>query len=92
MTIVLIFVITAAMLLCMAAAYIKNVIIPNAGLEMTAYDLNLTSTILCKDPETGAYKVTQNLYGAENRVWVDIEEIPKNLQNAAVAIEDQAFL
>ena len=50
MTIVLIFVITAAMLLCMAAAYIKNVIIPNAGLEMTAYDLNLTSTILCKDP------------------------------------------
>ena len=45
MTIVLIFVITAAMLLCMAAAYIKNVIIPNAGLEMTAYDLNLTSTI-----------------------------------------------
>ena len=88
MTIVLIFVITAAMLLCMAAAYIKNVIIPNAGLEMTAYDLNLTSTILCKDPETGAYKVTQNLYGAENRVWVDIEEIPKNLQNAAVAIED----
>ena len=42
MTIVLIFVITAAMLLCMAAAYIKNVIIPNAGLEMTAYDLNLT--------------------------------------------------
>lgn len=48
MTIVLIFVITAAMLLCMAAAYIKNVIIPNAGLEMTAYDLNLTSTILCK--------------------------------------------
>lgn len=91
MTIVLIFVITAAMLLCMAAAYIKNVIIPNAGLEMTAYDLNLTSTILCKDPETGAYKVTQNLYGAENRVWVDIEEIPKNLQNAAVAIEDKRF-
>ena len=91
MTIVLIFVITAAMLLCMAAAYIKNVIIPNAGLEMTAYDLNLTSTILCKDPETGAYKVTQNLYGAENRVWVFIEEFPKNLQNAAVAIEDKRF-
>ena len=61
------------------------------GLVMTAYDLILTSTILCKDPETGAYKVTQNLYGAENRVWVDIEEIPKNLQNAAVAIEDKRF-
>ena len=35
--------------------------------------------------------MTQNLYGAENRVWVDIEEIPKNLQNAAVAIEDKRF-
>ena len=74
MTIVLIFVITAAMLLCMAAAYIKNVIIPNAGLEMTAYDLNLTSTILCKDPETGAYKVTQNLYGAEGGHRGDSQE------------------
>ncbi len=33
----------------------------------------------------------QTLYGSENRVWVDLSEIPKNLQNAAVAIEDKRF-
>ena len=64
------------MLLCMAAVYIKNVIIPNAGLEMTDYDLNLTSTILCKDPETGAYKVTQTFDGDENRVWWILRRFP----------------
>ena len=34
MTVVLILVITMVMLLCMAAIYIKNVIIPEASLEM----------------------------------------------------------
>lgn len=91
MTIVLIILITGAMLLCMAAVYIKNVIIPNASLEMTEYNPNLTSTILSKDPDTGDYEVTQSLYGSENRVWVELDEIPKDLQNAAVAIEDKRF-
>ena len=61
MTIVLIILITGAMLLCMAAVYIKNVIIPNASLEMTEYNPNLTSTILSKNPETGKYETTRSL-------------------------------
>ncbi len=91
MTILLVCLITGAMLLCMAAIYVKNVIIPKAGLEMTDYNLNLTSTILTKNPETSNYETTQSLYGNENRVWVDRSEIPKNLQNAAIAIEDKRF-
>ena len=91
MTVVLILVITMVMLLCMAAIYIKNVIIPEASLEMADFNPNLTSTMYYKDPDTGNYEVMQTLYGSENRVWVDLSEIPKNLQNAAVAIEDKRF-
>ena len=90
-TALIILAITGAMLLCMAAVYIKNVIIPNAGLEMADYDLNLTSTIYAKNPETGNFEPTRDLYGDENRVWVALDEIPKNLQNAAIAIEDKRF-
>ena len=38
MTIVLIFVITMVMLACMAAAYIKNVILPEADLKLDEYN------------------------------------------------------
>ena len=91
MTIVLIFVITLAMLLCMSAAYIKNVIIPDASLDMSDFNPNLTSKVLAQNPETGSYETVQTLYGEENRVWVSTDEIPQYLKDAAVAIEDKRF-
>ena len=91
MTIVLIFVITLAMLLCMSAAYIKNVIIPDASLDMSDFNPNLTSKVLAQNPETGTYETVQTLYGEENRVWVSSDEIPQYLKDAAVAIEDKRF-
>ncbi len=91
MTIVLIFVITMAMLACMAAAYIKNVILPEADLKLDEYNPNLTSTMLYRDLATGDYVKMQDLYAEENRVWVQIDDIPQNLLDAAVAIEDKRF-
>ncbi|MCF0124047.1 MAG: PBP1A family penicillin-binding protein [Ruminiclostridium sp.] len=90
-TIVLVFVITMAMLACMAAAYIKNVILPEADLKLDEYNPNLTSAMYYKDPATGNYVEMQALYGEENRVWVNIEEMPQDLLDAAVAIEDKRF-
>ena len=91
MTIVLIFVITMVMLACMAAAYIKNVILPEADLKLDEYNPNLTSTMYYKDPNTGNYVEMQDLYAEENRVWVEIDEMPQDLLDAAVAIEDKRF-
>lgn len=93
MTIVLIFVITTAMLVCMAAAYIKNVIIPQADLQLDTFDasMSLTSTMYCRNPSTNNYEAMQTLYGDENRVWVTLDEIPQDLIDAAVAIEDKRF-
>ncbi len=91
MTVVLIFVITMAMLACMAAAYIKNVILPEADLQLDEVNPNLTSTLLYRDLDTGNYVKMQDLYGEENRVWVTIDDMPEDLLNAAVAIEDKRF-
>lgn len=33
----------------------------------------------------------QRLHGAENRIWVGLDSIPKNVQNAFIAIEDHRF-
>lgn len=93
MTLVLIFVITSAMLACMAAAYVKNVIIPEADLQLDTYtaNMNLTTTMYYFDPESKNYVEMQTLFGEENRVWVHLDEIPQNLIDAAVAIEDKRF-
>lgn len=53
--------------------------------------MNFTSFIYYTDPETGETKHLQTLYDTENRVWADLEEIPEDMRNAFVAIEDERF-
>ena len=90
-TIVLVLLLSVAMFVCITSIYIKNVIMPNADLQVADYNLNLTTKLYCMDPETENYKEMQNLYSEENRVWVTLDEIPEDLVNAAVAIEDKRF-
>ncbi len=53
-------------------------------------EMNMTSAIYVKN-EKGEWAEYQRIYGDENRIWVDIEKMPKNLINAFVAIEDQRY-
>ena len=89
-TLLLIGVMTAAFLACFAAVYIRNVILPNAHVEAQSYSTALASTI-CRVDENGQEVELQSLYGTENRVWIPYDEIPENLINAAIAIEDKRF-
>ena len=90
-TLILIGCTTGAILACFAATYIKTVIIPQSYVDASAYSMNLSSTIYYTDPATGEAKELRTLHGEENRVKVEFEEIPENLVNALVAIEDQRF-
>ena len=90
-TILLVMVITCAFLACFAAIYIKNVILPNAELDVADYPMNLSSTIYYTDSETGEVSEYETLHGDQNRVWVSYEEIPEDLIRAAVSIEDRRF-
>ena len=89
-TLLLICVITGVILICLAAGYIRSVVIPQAHLEAN-FVMNQTSTIYYMDSSTGEYVEHLALHGAENRVLVDYEDIPQDLINATVAIEDRTF-
>ncbi len=90
-TLFLVFSITCSFLACFAAVYIKNVIMPNTDLTLTDYSMSLSSTIYYVDSATGAEIEYETLHGDQNRVWMHYDQIPKNLINATVALEDRRF-
>ena len=90
-TLILIGALTCSFLACFAAVYIKNVIMPQADTDLAKYTMDLSSTIYYTDPDTGALLEYETLSGDENRVRVAYEDVPSNLVNALVAIEDKRF-
>lgn len=76
------------------------------GITMVGYVLTLSDSKVNFDLNTYKYIETSHVYatnqegqevevatlhGVENRKWVDLNQIPENLQNAVVAIEDKRF-
>ena len=53
-------------------------------------EINLTSVIYVQNNK-GEWVEYQRLHGTENRLWVSIDKIPENLQNAFISIEDERF-
>ncbi len=54
------------------------------------YEMNMTSVIYVKN-DSDEWEEYQRIHGTENRIWVDIEKMPKMLIDAFVSIEDQRF-
>ena len=52
-------------------------------------EMNMTSIIYVKN--NGKWEEYQRLHGNENRIWVSMDKMPKNLLNAFIAIEDERF-
>lgn len=90
-TLALIGLVTGAFLACFSAVYIKTVILPQADLTLSDYTLDLTTTMYYIDPDTQQKMELRTFHGDENRVWVPYDQIPENLVNAAIAIEDKRF-
>ncbi len=90
-TLAFIGVMTAAICITVFVVYITNYINPVYDLEMESLTLNYTSTIYYTNKTTGNYEELETLYGEQNRIWADSEEIPQALKDAVVAIEDKRF-
>lgn len=71
--------------------YIFKLAIEPTGIDLNARSLNLSSFIYIEDPETEEFVEYQTLYGTENRIWVDLNEMPKAMPKAIIAIEDKRF-
>ena len=90
-TLFLIGVITGTFLICYAAVYVKTTVVPQAYLNLDEYTLNENSVIYYKDKETDQWKELQTLVGKENRELVEYTDVPEDLINAFIAIEDKRF-
>ena len=82
---------TGAILCCFAAVYIKSVIVPIANLSLDDFQLGENSVMYYEDKATGEYKELVTLQNVTSSIWVDFNEIPEHLKQAAVAIEDERF-
>ena len=93
-TLLLVGLCTGAILACYAVVYVQTIIIPQAKSvveSLEVFDASESSTMYYVDGETGNLVEMVKLYGDEDRVWVEYEDIPKNLINATIAIEDRRF-
>ena len=73
------------------AWYVTQYIDTDMDIDLSNLTLNQTSVIYCMDKQTGEYVEYERLFDSENRIWVSIDDIPEDLQNAFIAIEDERF-
>ena len=102
LTIVLICLIAGIIVGCAFAIYVSDNIDPTVD-EMLFYTTTTdqTTTIYYYDYEDAEARqnrdpnaeavVLKKIYGTENSLWASIDEIPDNLENAFIAIEDKRF-
>lgn len=75
------------------AIYLRVYIEPNSKLDMNELvsGMDMTSMVYAWDNTQQTYVEYEVLRGLQNRIWSYLDEIPKNLQNAFIAIEDKRF-
>lgn len=72
------------------AGLISSFVVDALNFEIEDYQLNLTSSIVYTDANGNPVEY-EKLSSDNNRIWVTINEIPKYMQDATVAIEDERF-
>lgn len=90
-TVLLIGILSGAMIGGIFMYYVKTTLTPTLDVNADDYTMNLSSIIMYEDKNTGKWDELQTIYGEENRIWVDYDQIPEGMWKAAVAIEDQRF-
>lgn len=58
--------------------------------RIKAKDMDMTTVIYAKNSK-GKWVEYRRIHGEENRLWIPLKDIPKNLRNAFIAIEDMTF-
>lgn len=53
--------------------------------------LEYTTTLYAQNAESGEFEKMQELFVNENRIWVNLEDVPKHTIDALVSIEDERF-
>lgn len=81
---------TCTMIIIALCIYKSAILENDIALNINASKMSLTSFVYVND-ENGNAREYERVYNLENRVWVDFKDIPQNMKDAIVAIEDKRF-
>lgn len=91
-TLLLVFVVTLTIFSGIFMAYVNSTMRGKVEVYLDEFETKVSTELYSQDPDTGEWVMYQTLYlNSENRIWTDLEDIPKYLQEAAIAIEDKRF-
>ena len=90
-TVLLVFFVTGCLVAGIMAYYISNAVDAGADVpELTTSGTVGTSVMYTYDEDDDKWREFTHLEGS-NHIWADLDEIPANMQNAVIAIEDERF-
>ena len=91
-TVLLVFITTGLLFACIFAVYVKTCLSESLDLTPEEMASNMSSRILVETSAgSNQWEELATLHWTENRLWVDYDQIPIDLEHAAVAIEDKHF-
>lgn len=90
LTVLMILVICGFSFVGVLGDYLQEDILPASDMDMEDYDYELNSYLYYVD-EAGEIQVYQQVFADTSSQWANYEDIPKDLINAAIAIEDHRF-
>ena len=88
---IMIGIITGCIVASVLTVYVLNTLDVGDSINLEEVKLSFSTIIYAKDSETGEYYELQRVQNTENRIWVDYDQIPQALKDAAVAVEDKRF-
>lgn len=89
-TVLLILIISLIVVGISVGIYLLQLANQPTGIDLHASKLNLTSIIYVYDDNNEPVEY-ERLHSSENRIWVDLKDIPQDMRDAQVAIEDKRF-
>lgn len=90
LSLILVVIITICIVATALVVYVMQFADTAFDVDLKNVELSYTSFIYAKDKDGNDVEI-KRLSGDENRIWVDMEIIPKHLQDAFTSTEDQRF-
>lgn len=89
-TLFLILVFTGIVVSISVGIYLFGLANQPTGIDLKSEKLNMTSVVYVQNAK-GEFAEYDRLHDVENRIWVNYSDIPKQMKDAMVAIEDKRF-
>lgn len=89
-TLFMILFISGAIVTVAMCIYLYGLACQPTGIDLASEKLQQNSYIYIYDKNNKPVEYTK-LYGSQNRVWVDMNDIPKSMIDAQIAIEDKRY-